>query len=129
MGGDAKEAEEVDCGGNEGDDGGGFSRGDDMERGGVADLLAPAGEEEVGDREEEAEKDGVGEIEREEGLCLRIGGRVFQLLGFEAVAGGRDSGSTANVHFPTRTDLRNADAGNEGKWKTQKLERERKKGV
>lgn len=79
-----------------------------MEWGGGSDLLAPAEEEEVGDGEEDAEEDGVGEAEGDRwkkrlrgvgGAGASAGGA--ELLGFDALAGGGVL-SPANVHFPTR---------------------------
>lgn len=45
-----------------------------MEGCGGADLVAPAVEEEVGDSEEEGEKDAVGEVERERESIGGLGG-------------------------------------------------------
>lgn len=61
---DAEEAEEVDEGSDERDNGGDFGEGDDVEGNGGSDLVAPAVEEVVSDGEEEGEEDGVGKIER-----------------------------------------------------------------
>lgn len=77
-----------------------------MEWGGGSDLLAPAEEEEVGDGEEDAEEDGVGEAEgdRWKKRLRGVGGAGAggaELLGFDALAGGGVL-SPANVHFPTR---------------------------
>lgn len=62
---DAEEAEEVDSGSDEGNHGGKFGEGDDVERDGVADLVTPSEEKEVADREEESEENGIGEVERQ----------------------------------------------------------------
>ena len=56
----AEKAKKVNEGGNEGDNGGDFREGDDVERGGVSDLVTPAVEKVVSDGEEESEENGVG---------------------------------------------------------------------
>lgn len=72
---DAEEAEQVDEGSDEGNNGGDFREGDDVEGSGGSDLVAPAVEEVVSDGEEEGEEDGVGEIERQWESVRRFGGR------------------------------------------------------
>lgn len=61
----SEEAEEIDEGGDEGDNGGEFGESNDVERSGIADLVAPAVEEVVGDGEEEGEENAVSQVERE----------------------------------------------------------------
>lgn len=74
---DTEEAEEVDDGGDEGDDGGDVGEGEEVERGGGADLVAPPVEEVVGEAEEEGEEECVGETDGEwegvGGFCHRRG--------------------------------------------------------
>lgn len=60
-----EKTKEVDEGGDEGDNGREFGESDHMERRRIADLVAPAMEEEVGYGEEEGEENAVGQIERE----------------------------------------------------------------
>lgn len=62
---DAEEAEEVDEGGDETDDGGDLREGDEVEGDRVADLVAPPVEEVVRDGEEESEEHRVGQVQRE----------------------------------------------------------------
>lgn len=112
---DAEEAEEVDEGGDEGEDGGEFGEGDDVERGGGANLVAPVVEEVVGDGEEEGEEDGVGQVQRErEGVGgLRGGGGGSLVMTAE-----RDSDSAV-----VRTAVKVHYLG--GEWRERKW-RERK---
>lgn len=81
---DAEEAKEVDDGGEEGEDGGDVGEGEEVERGGGADLVAPPLEEVVGEGEEKGEEEGVGDVEREgEGVggFGRGGGAAAELHG------------------------------------------------
>lgn len=88
----AEKAEEIDEGGNEGEDGGELGEGEDVERSGGADLVAPAVEKVIGDGEKEGEENAVGEVERErEG----IGSLKVALLGMNKSSGrGRGRGRT-----------------------------------
>lgn len=88
----AEKAEEIDEGGNEGEDGGELGEGEDVERGGGTDLVAPAVEKVIGDGEKEGEENAVGEVERErEG----IGSLEVALLGMTKSRGrGRGRGTT-----------------------------------
>lgn len=88
----AEKAEEIDEGGNEGEDGGELGEGEDVERGGGADLVAPAVEKVIGDGEKEGKENAVGEVERErEG----IGSLKVALLGMNKSSGrGRGRGRT-----------------------------------
>lgn len=56
---DAKEAKKIDEGSKEGSDGEHLRECDDVERDGVADLLAPSEEQIIDDGEEESEEEGV----------------------------------------------------------------------
>ena len=60
---DAEEAEEVDEGGDEGDDGGDLREGEEVERGGGADLVTPPVEQVVHYREEQCEEYSVGQVQ------------------------------------------------------------------
>lgn len=62
---DAEEAEEVDERRNEGEDGDDLGQVQDVERGGVTDLLTPPGEQEVDHGEEEGEEHRIGYVKRE----------------------------------------------------------------
>lgn len=88
----AEKAEEIDEGGNEGEDGGELGEGEDVERGGGADLVAPAVEKVIGDGEKEGEENAVGEVERER---ESIGSLKVALLGMNKSSGrGRGRGRT-----------------------------------
>lgn len=89
---DAKEAEEVDEGGYEGDDGGDLGEGDDVERSGVTDLIAPSVEEVVCDGEEKREEDGVRQVQ---GQRECVGGFRRRLRRFPRLNLG---GPTAELH-------------------------------
>lgn len=99
----AEEAEQVDKRGDEAKDAGEFGKGEDVERGGVTDLVTPPVEEEIGDGKEEGEENAVGEIKREREsigglgrgrLVINGGGggrrRVFSV--------GRLGGPPADIH-------------------------------
>nr|GME07115.1 beta-D-glucosyl crocetin beta-1,6-glucosyltransferase-like [Ipomoea batatas] len=71
----SEEAEEINERGDEGDNGGEFGESNDMERGRIADLVAPADEKVVGNGEEEGEENAVSQVERERESIRGLRGR------------------------------------------------------
>lgn len=107
-----------------------------MERCRVSDLLAPASEQEVNDREKQSEKHGVGEIEREwqgiGGFCV-VANVVdhFEVLrvlfhGLDGFGFGRRRRLPANVHWDGDV-LFGGNAGGESDGRESEEGRETKK--
>lgn len=113
----AEEAQQVNEGGEEGDNGDDLGESNDVERGRVSNLLAPPGEQEVDYREEEREEDGVGDVQRQwQGVGGLWAVAIVDHLDShgrsrpDSLAGFSRRRSPANVHF----DPRMSDDGHAG---------------
>lgn len=89
-----EKAQQINEGGDEREKRGELGESENVEGGGVVDLLTPAVEKEVGSGEEESEENGVCEEERKRKSVGGFGRRELFIW-----RGGRLKRSPANVHF------------------------------